>query len=194
MSKNRYIVFDVETPNRRNERMSAIGISVIEDGIVTEDYYSLVDPEQEFEDFNIQLTGITPESVAGKPTFADLWPDIEKLFSRGVVVAHGAGFDMSVVSKCLRAYGIEGPECYGYIDTLTLSRNFLPELPNHRLNTICDHLDICLDHHNAGSDCHATAEMLAYFIHKGYDVNSFCSTYDFKRHRSAHRSHRKYHV
>ena len=28
----RYIAFDVETPNRWNNRMSAIGITVIEDG------------------------------------------------------------------------------------------------------------------------------------------------------------------
>ena len=39
------IAFDVETPNRMNHRMSAIGINVIEDGAITDEYYSLVDPE-----------------------------------------------------------------------------------------------------------------------------------------------------
>ena len=28
----RFIVFDVETPNRKNNRMSAIGITVVEEG------------------------------------------------------------------------------------------------------------------------------------------------------------------
>lgn len=28
----KYIVFDVETPNRYNNRMSAIGISIVENG------------------------------------------------------------------------------------------------------------------------------------------------------------------
>ena len=37
----RYIAFDVETPNRYNSRMSAIGISVIEDRTITEEYFSL---------------------------------------------------------------------------------------------------------------------------------------------------------
>ena len=32
MPVNRFVVFDVETPNRYNNRMSAIGIDVIEDG------------------------------------------------------------------------------------------------------------------------------------------------------------------
>lgn len=32
---SRYIAFDVETPNRFNNRMSAIGITIIKDGIIT---------------------------------------------------------------------------------------------------------------------------------------------------------------
>ena len=34
--KSRYIAFDVETPNHLNNRMSAIGISVIENGKIIE--------------------------------------------------------------------------------------------------------------------------------------------------------------
>ena len=41
----RYIAFDVETPNCANDRMSAIGITVIEDGVIVDDFYSLVNPE-----------------------------------------------------------------------------------------------------------------------------------------------------
>ena len=33
---SRYIAFDVETPNRFSDRMSAIGISVIENGAVAD--------------------------------------------------------------------------------------------------------------------------------------------------------------
>ena len=43
----RYIAFDVETPNRFNSRMSAIGISVLENGRIVDSFYSLVDPEQD---------------------------------------------------------------------------------------------------------------------------------------------------
>ena len=56
----KYIAFDVETPNSLNNRMSAIGITVIEDGAITKEFYSLVDPEQELAPFIIALTGITP--------------------------------------------------------------------------------------------------------------------------------------
>ena len=56
----RYTVFDVETPNRANDRMSAIGIVVIEDDQIVDAFYSLVNPEVPFDDFNVALTGITP--------------------------------------------------------------------------------------------------------------------------------------
>ena len=78
---SRYIAFDVETPNRYNNRMSAIGISVIEDGEIVEDFYSLVDPEQPFDWFNTVLTGISEETVADAPTFPELWERIEPLLS-----------------------------------------------------------------------------------------------------------------
>ena len=54
----RYIAFDVETPNRYNNRISAIGISVIEDGEIVDSYFSYVDPETFFDSFNTELTGI----------------------------------------------------------------------------------------------------------------------------------------
>lgn len=34
-----YIVFDVETPNRANDRMSAIGISAIKDNKIVANYF-----------------------------------------------------------------------------------------------------------------------------------------------------------
>ena len=40
----RFIVFDVETPNRKNNRMSAIGITVVEEGKISKEFYSLVNP------------------------------------------------------------------------------------------------------------------------------------------------------
>ena len=46
-----YIVFDVETPNRANDRMSAIGITAIKDSKSVANYFSLVDPETHFDYF-----------------------------------------------------------------------------------------------------------------------------------------------
>ena len=69
---DRYIAFDVETPNWANDRMSAIGIAVIEDGEIAGEFYTVVDPETYFDRFNIELTGITPEMAAAAVTAENL--------------------------------------------------------------------------------------------------------------------------
>ena len=60
----KYIVFDVVTPNRYNNRMSAIGISIVENGKIVKNFFSYVDPEQSFDWFNTKLTGIDARTVA----------------------------------------------------------------------------------------------------------------------------------
>ena len=101
MAINRFVVFDVETPNRYNNRISAIGISVVENGRIVQDYFSLVDPEQPFDWFNSMLTGINEETVFDAPAFPEVWEQIEPIMSSGILVAHNASFDMGVLRKCL---------------------------------------------------------------------------------------------
>ncbi|MEG1396988.1 MAG: exonuclease domain-containing protein, partial [Oscillospiraceae bacterium] len=113
----RYIAFDVETPNCLNDRMSAIGITVIEGGVIVDDFYSLVNPEARFDYFNVQLTGITSEMAAKAPNFPALWAEIEPFMTGGTLVAHNAPFDMGVLAKCLRAYGIDWQSVANYACT-----------------------------------------------------------------------------
>ena len=46
--KERYIVFDVETPNSHNDRMSSIGVVVVEGQDVIQEHYTLINPETHF--------------------------------------------------------------------------------------------------------------------------------------------------
>ena len=41
----KYIVFDVETPNSANDRMSAIGLAVVEGDRIVEEFSTLINPE-----------------------------------------------------------------------------------------------------------------------------------------------------
>lgn len=172
----RFIAFDVETPNRYNNRMSAIGISVIEDGRIADSFYSLVDPEQPFDWFNTRLTGISAESVAGAPTFPALWEQIEPLMSSGVLAAHNASFDMGVLRRCLCDYGIAWKESARALCTVVMGRNLLPGI-SHKLNDMCDYYGIALDHHRADSDSNACAEILLRYLAGGADPERFIRTY-----------------
>ncbi len=180
----RYIAFDVETPNYANDRISAIGISVIENGCVTSDFYTLVNPEAHFDPFNIQLTGSTPEMVADKPTFPELWEKIQPIMDSGLLIAHNAPFDMGVLAQCLNNYRIEWQPFTYYACTCVMGRACYPNLNNHKLNTLCEYLQLDLDHHNAGSDSRACAELLLDYIRHGLTPERFLRRYDLAQRRT----------
>ncbi len=169
---SRFIAFDVETPNRRSDRMSAVGITVIEDGIIEDGYYSLVNPETHFDYFNTQITGISEETVRNAPVFPEVWTQIEPLMSSGLLVAHNAVFDMGVLKKCLYDYGIEWKPYVRYICTVQMGRRILPGM-SHKLNALCEYYGICLDHHKADSDSRACADILLRYLDGGADIKQF---------------------
>ena len=172
----RYVVFDVETPNRYNNRMSAIGISVIEDGAIAREFFSYVNPETFFETFNTELTGIDDETVRDAPTFPEIWARIEPVMSDGILVAHNAVFDLSVLKKCLRGYGLAWKPTARYCCTVQIGRKLLPGM-RHGLDALCEHYGIALDHHQADSDSHACAEILLRYLADGAQERDFIRTY-----------------
>lgn len=182
--KERFIAFDVETPNHLNNRISAIGVTVVEDGAVVDEFYSLVDPEAEFDGFNISLTGITPELVRNAPTFPELWRELTPIMGSGLLAAHSAPFDMGVLAKCFSAYEIDWQPYAYYVCTCVMGRACYPELQNHKLNTLSSYLGISLDHHNADSDSRACAELLINYMRRGLDVDKYIRRYDFASMRS----------
>ncbi|MBR1483180.1 MAG: 3'-5' exonuclease [Ruminococcus sp.] len=176
----RFVAFDVETPNRMSNRMSAIGITVIEDGAITQSFYSLVNPETRFDYFNVQLTGISERTVVNAPTFPQLWTHIEPLLSSGLLVAHNAVFDMNVLKKCLRDYAITWKPYTRYICTVQMGRRLLPNR-SHKLNDMCDYFGIFLNHHHADSDSAACAQILLRYLENGADVRQFIRTCSFNK-------------
>ena len=176
----RYIAFDVETPNARNDRISAIGVTVIEDGAITEEFYTLVNPETSFDNFNIELTGITPEQAAEAPAFPAVWARIRRAMGSGILVAHNAVFDLGVLAKCFQAYGISWKASVPYLCTVQIGRKKLPDI-SHRLDAMCRYYGIDLRHHQADSDSHACAEILLKYMDSGWNLDAFRKLWFFPR-------------
>ena len=129
-----------------------------------QEYFSYVNPETFFDIFNIQLTGIDADTVADAPTFPQLWEKIEPTMSSGILVAHNAVFDLGVLKKCLRDYGIGWKTMVKYCCTVQIGRKAVPGI-SHKLNDLCEYFGIELDHHKADSDGHACALiLLRYFV------------------------------
>ena len=179
----RYIVFDTETPNSRNDSICAIGITVVEDGEIVQERYELVDPETHFDVFNVELHGISPDMVRYERNFPVLWQEIEPIMNSGILVAHNASFDLGVLSKLFSRYGIHRASDF-YACTVQLGRKCFPEAPNYKLNTLCEMLDIPLDHHNAASDAHACAELLCTYSKNGLQIKDYVKRWEYNRYDS----------
>ena len=127
---------------------------------------------------------ITPAMAEAAPDFGQLWPALEPILSSGLLVAHNAPFDMGVLAKCLRAYCIDWRDTVWYACTCRMGRRVYPQLPNHKLDTLCAYLDIDLDHHQAGSDSRACAEILIDCLDRGADIGAFRREYDLVNRRT----------
>ena len=65
-----------------------------------------------------------------------------------------------------------------YLCTCQMGRRCYPALPNHKLDTLCGHVGIQLNHHQADSDSHACALLLLDYLEHGMDAEPFLRTYD----------------
>lgn len=147
-------------PSARRDAISAVGITVIENGETTESFYTLVNPECSFDPFTVELTGITPEMAAAAPNFAALWETMRPYFEDAVLAAHGASGDLHVLARTLLRYRIAWRETVPFLCTQEEARRCFPDLERYSLNKICEALGIPLRHHLASSDSAAAAEIL----------------------------------
>lgn len=156
-----FYAIDFETASYAKHSACSVALVQVENSKIVGEYYSLIKPETDFFWKNIQIHGIRPENVTDAPKFPDVWKQIQSCFhSNSLVVAHNAGFDCGVLAGCLDYYNIEQPS-YLSLCTVKTSRKLFPEFPNHKLNTVCENLNIQLDnHHDALEDSRACAEIL----------------------------------
>ena len=158
-----FIAIDYETANSSYESVCAVGVTLVEDGKIQSNFYTLIKPEEDFsffDSFNTSIHGITERDVKNAPSFGDVWPDIERLYLPGQIpfACHYAGFDIRVTEAMLYSIGNKFSDIQFY-DTCTISKKVWPELLNFKLNTISSYLGIELDHHNAASDAQACAQI-----------------------------------
>jgi DNA polymerase-3 subunit epsilon len=156
-----FIAMDFETAAPVRASACSIALTVVQNDVITDELYSLINPETEFNWRNVQVHGIREADVQDAPTFPELWPVLEQFFTPDkLVIAHNASFDNSVLKKTLERYNLNRLP-YQSLDTLKTSKSFYPDYPNHKLNTLCDNLGIELaHHHNALDDSRACANIL----------------------------------
>ena len=169
-----FVAFDIEMPTQAVFAISAIGITVVKDGRISDRFYSLVDPQTKFSKYVVELIGITPEMVKGAPTLPQLWKRISAYFTNGsLIVSHGAHGDILTLAAALNRYGIEWGGEISYLCTCDLTLGESPDLEHHSLDYLCEHFGVELLHHNAQSDSDGCAEVLLRYISDGAELEKY---------------------
>jgi len=181
-----FVVVDVEATGAKTppNRLIELGAYRIRGGRIVDKFLSLVNPEIPIPRFVVTLTGITNEMVKQAPVFAEVAPRWLDFVSDSVLVAHNAPFDTSFlnheISRVYPGHRMVNP----HLCTVRLSRRALPELTNHRLDTIADHFAIpIISRHRAGSDALATAEIFLFLLTKleeNYGIKDLASARSFQ--------------
>lgn len=170
-----FITIDFETATSQRDSPCEIGLTFVKNKQIVKTKSWLIKPRyNEFDYFNILIHGIKPEHVVDKPEFNELWTEIKPLIENQFLIAHNASFDISVLRKTLEAYQIPFPTL-NYSCSYIFCKKVWEGLPTYDLKTLCKLNNIDLNHHRAGADSRATAEITL----KALDLACVYSIEDF---------------
>lgn len=147
------VVVDTETATLSGApHLLELGAVRVEGGEVVDSFETLVAPAVEIEPEATAIHGISNDDVRRAPLAADALAQFHEWAGADWMCAHNAGFDARVLGF---EHARTGAPVSGspFLCTLKLSRRHIPESPDHKLTTLCQHLDLEEgDHHRALAD------------------------------------------
>lgn len=169
-----FIALDVETANSDMASICQIGAVRVRGDEVVEAFDKLVDPEDYFDSFNVEIHGIDEQAVADAPCYGDISSELAEFLRGGVVVTH-TGFDRVAIRQAAEASGVSTPDCV-WLDSARVVRRTWEEFAwkGYGLANVCRALGYEFRHHDALEDAKAAAYvMLAAFDKSGIDLDGW---------------------
>jgi DNA polymerase-3 subunit epsilon len=175
-----FVAIDFETANADRSSVCSMGIVVVESGEVVHKTSWLIRPsELYFDPYNTYIHGIAEDDVKDKPEFNEIWDTIKPYIEGKTLIAHNAGFDMSVLRYVLNEYEIPYPE-FEYSCTRILSKKTWPGLISYKLDLVAEHLGIEFKHHDAEQDALACAHIAL----KSFEISGLNSIQELNNHHA----------
>ena len=167
----RFVALDVETANADMASICSIGIATYEGRRLIDEFYTLIDPDDDFDPMNISIHGIDFEAVQNAPSFAEASREILPRINGSVVVTH-THFDRVAVAKASQKSGVEFPTCR-WLDSSRVARRTWEDCARsgYGLRNLCDRIGYTFQHHNALEDAKAAGQILLVAIaESGFDL------------------------
>jgi ATP-dependent DNA helicase DinG len=169
MFTNKFVVIDLETTGnlpKKGDKIIQFAAVVIENGIITEKFSSLINPQKSIPVFIEELTGIHDDMVKDAPVFSEIGAKVMELLDGAYFVAHNVLFDLSFLQEELLQAGFEG--FYGSVlDTVEMARILYPTADGYKLSDLAEREQLAHDRpHQADSDAEVTAELFLIFLRK----------------------------
>lgn len=153
-----FVALDFETANPSPDSACALGLVTCAGGKIVDRQRFFIRPPSPLFTFT-WCHGIEWKHVKDKPTFAELWPQIERTLDEAAfVAAHNASFDRKVLEACCRSAG-RAPGERSWICTVQLARRTWNLRPT-KLSDCARFLGVELNHHEALSDAEACARIV----------------------------------
>ena len=151
-----YVLFDLETTgiSCREDEVVEISALKVKDGFVVDEFSTLVNPGIPIPFMASNINGITDSMVKDAPDFKTVLADFMEFAQDAVLVGHNiAAFDMKFIQRDAEKY-FGKVITNDYIDTLVISRLYLPELEHHALTDLARYYHISsAGAHRALADC-----------------------------------------
>ncbi|WP_414052247.1 exonuclease domain-containing protein [Macrococcus animalis] len=164
---NSFIALDFETANGSPASICSVGMVKVIDNMMTETFYTLVNPETYFSDSNIQVHGIHPDDIQDVPTFETVYPYMLDFIGDLPIVAHFAQFDMKVLNASIRRYHFDMPTL-SYFCSVIMSRDTIQNHSYSLKNMMAYYKLDFHGHHHALNDAKACA-MITVRLLKHYE-------------------------
>ena len=169
-----FIAVDVETANSFVSSICQIGIAEYASGQLVAEWETLVNPQDEFDSFNIEVHGITADTTANAPTLPKIYQEIKLRLHGKIVVCH-TSFDRTSLTLALKRYKLRRIQC-AWLDSAIVARRTWAQFARlgYGVKNVCDFLGYEFTHHNALADAKAAGFiMLAACRHTGLSIEDW---------------------
>lgn len=150
---------DIETTGTSmyHDRIIEIAIVTVKDGLIVDQFDTLINPQSSVSPFITQMTGISTQDLEEAPSFRELCDEIYERLENTLFVAHNVRFDYGFIKNEFRNQGMSFS--LKQLCTVKLSRSLFPRFRKHNLDSIIErHGIVCENRHRALGDTLATYE------------------------------------